>query len=79
MRELAEEEIEDLEERIAALTLEVRELLVPQDPLEDRPAVVEVRAGTGGRRGGALRRGPLADVPAAGGAEGVGLRAHQPL
>jgi peptide chain release factor 1 len=52
MRELAEEEMEDLEERISSLAKEIRELLVPQDPLEDRPAVVEVRAGTGGDEAG---------------------------
>jgi peptide chain release factor 1 len=52
MKELAEAEMETLEERISALALEFRELLVPQDPLEDRPAVVEVRAGTGGDEAG---------------------------
>ncbi len=52
MRDLAEEEIGDLEERLSTLALEIRELLVPQDPLEDRPAVVEVRAGTGGDEAG---------------------------
>jgi peptide chain release factor 1 len=52
MQELAEEELEGLTERIGALTHGARELLVPKDPLEDRPAVVEVRAGTGGDEAG---------------------------
>jgi peptide chain release factor 1 len=52
MQELAEEELEGLTERIQALTSSIRELLVPKDPLEDRPAVVEVRAGTGGDEAG---------------------------
>ena len=49
--ELAEEaqrEIEQLEERIADLELRLRPLLVPHDPLNDRAAIVEIRAGTGG-------------------------------
>jgi peptide chain release factor 1 len=52
MRELAEEELAGLDERIASLVKDARELLVPHDPLEDRPAVVEVRAGTGGDEAG---------------------------
>ena len=52
MRELAQEEMEDLKERMSCLAKEVRELLIPRDPLEDRPAVVEVRAGTGGDEAG---------------------------
>ncbi|MEZ4415067.1 MAG: peptide chain release factor 1 [Gemmatimonadota bacterium] len=52
MRELAEAEVEGLEERIQGLQDRVRELLIPKDPLEDRAAVVEVRAGTGGDEAG---------------------------
>jgi peptide chain release factor 1 len=52
MSALAEEEIDSLAERIDTLSLEVRELLIPADPLGDRAAVVEVRAGTGGDEAG---------------------------
>jgi peptide chain release factor 1 len=52
LRSLAEEELRRLEERIERLTSEVRELLVPVDPLADRAAVVEIRAGTGGDEAG---------------------------
>jgi peptide chain release factor 1 len=48
LRAMAEEEVVGLEERIEALVAEARRLLIPRDPLEDRPAVVEIRAGTGG-------------------------------
>ena len=48
MTELAEEEIATLEERHAAAMVRLREALIPPDPMEDRPAVVEIRAGTGG-------------------------------
>jgi peptide chain release factor 1 len=46
--ELAEAEVEELSLREAALLAEVVQLVVPRDPLADRAAVVEVRAGTGG-------------------------------
>jgi peptide chain release factor 1 len=52
MQALAEEEVEGVRERLAVLSQSARELLVPSDPLEDRPAVVEVRAGTGGDEAG---------------------------
>jgi peptide chain release factor 1 len=52
MRAMAEDEVEGVGEKVEALSLRVRELLVPSDPLEDRPAVVEVRAGTGGDEAG---------------------------
>jgi peptide chain release factor 1 len=52
LRALAEEEVENLRERLDALAQEARNLLVPSDPLENRPAVVEVRAGTGGDEAG---------------------------
>jgi len=52
MRALAEEELADLDERIERLTAEVKELLIPPDPLGDRAAVVEIRAGTGGDEAG---------------------------
>jgi peptide chain release factor 1 len=49
--ELAEEarrEVEQLEEHIADLEKQLMPLLVPHDPLDDRDAIVEIRAGTGG-------------------------------
>lgn len=52
MRAMAEEELPALEARIEALTGTVRKLLIPRDPLEDRAAVVEIRAGTGGDEAG---------------------------
>jgi peptide chain release factor 1 len=52
LKVMAEEEIAELEQRIEELSREVRELLVPDDPLADRAAVVEIRAGTGGDEAG---------------------------
>jgi len=48
MRELAEMEIAELEPRAPALESEIRILLQPKDPNDDKNVFVEVRAGTGG-------------------------------
>jgi peptide chain release factor 1 len=52
LRALAEEELYQLSERIEVLSVEAKELLIPPDPLADRAAVVEIRAGTGGDEAG---------------------------
>jgi peptide chain release factor 1 len=48
MRALAEAEAEELDGRIEALTDEIRILLLPRDEADDRNAILEIRAGTGG-------------------------------
>jgi len=48
MRELAESEAADLESRLAATQEELRLLLLPKDPYDEKSIFVEVRAGTGG-------------------------------
>ena len=45
---LVQADIDRLPGEIATLEQELGELLVPRDPLEDRDAIVEIRAGTGG-------------------------------
>jgi peptide chain release factor 1 len=50
--ELAESEVEELDERQDALVERLKRLLIPKDPLADRAAVVEIRAGTGGDEAG---------------------------
>jgi len=45
---LVRADVERLPGEIAALEAELEELLVPPDPLEDRDAIIEIRAGTGG-------------------------------
>lgn len=52
MAALAEAEIEELDARAAALQDRIKELLIPPDPLADRAAVLEIRAGTGGDEAG---------------------------
>ena len=48
LRELAKEELPALEERKATLESEIRKLLIPKDPQDDKNAIIEIRAGTGG-------------------------------
>jgi peptide chain release factor 1 len=48
MRLLAESEITDLEPRAAVLEKELKLMLVPKDPRDDKNVFVEIRAGTGG-------------------------------
>ena len=52
VRELARMEVEELEGRLELLARRAWELVLPRDPLDDRAAVVEVRAGTGGDEAG---------------------------
>ena len=44
----ARAEVERLEAAIARLEEQIKPLLIPHDPLDDRNAIVEIRAGTGG-------------------------------
>ena len=52
VRGLAEAEARDLEPRLQALELELRERLAPRDPRDERDVIVEIRAGTGGDEAG---------------------------
>jgi peptide chain release factor 1 len=48
MREMAKMELEELEPKRDALEGELRELLMPKDPNDNKNCIVEIRAGTGG-------------------------------
>jgi peptide chain release factor 1 len=48
LRELAKEELPPLEEKKASLEAEIRKLLIPKDPQDEKNAIIEIRAGTGG-------------------------------
>ncbi|MGH9326996.1 MAG: peptide chain release factor 1 [Terriglobia bacterium] len=47
-REMAQEEMEKLEPQRAAIEAELRLLLLPRDPNDEKNVVLEIRAGTGG-------------------------------
>ena len=48
MREMAREELDQCNARIPALEEEIKLLLIPADPEDDKNAIVEIRGGTGG-------------------------------
>lgn len=48
MQELARDDLERLEEAIPELEAELRVLLTPKDPNDEKNAIFEIRAGTGG-------------------------------
>jgi len=48
MRDLAEMELPDVKERIEALEKEIQVLLLPRDAADEKSAILEIRAGTGG-------------------------------
>jgi len=52
MRELALEELHGLEQRRGALDAEIKVLLLPKDPNDEKNVVLEIRAGTGGDEAG---------------------------
>jgi peptide chain release factor 1 len=48
MAQEAEAEEARLQKSIDTLLTEIRPALIPHDPLDDRPAIVEIRGGAGG-------------------------------
>ena len=52
LRELAEQELDTLEERRDSLLGSIKVLLLPKDPNDEKNVVLEIRAGTGGDEAG---------------------------
>jgi peptide chain release factor 1 len=48
MREMAKEELAELEKKLPAIEHELKLLLLPKDPNDDRNVILEIRAGAGG-------------------------------
>lgn len=48
MREMARMEVDELEEQIPELEQQLRVLLLPKDPMDERNILLEIRAGAGG-------------------------------
>lgn len=61
LRELAKEELPILEDTKKELEAEIRKLLIPKDPQDDKNAIIEIRAGTGGDEA-SLFAGDLLDM-----------------
>ena len=52
LQEIAEAELEELKEKKEALEEQIKVLLLPKDPDDDKNCIMEVRAGTGGEEAG---------------------------
>jgi len=52
LREMAKMELEELEEKIESLEEELKILLLPKDPNDEKNVIVEIRAGAGGDEAG---------------------------
>lgn len=52
MAALAEDEVDQLRERLVALEQRMRQLLVPRDPRDEKNVFIEIRAGAGGDEAG---------------------------
>ncbi len=48
MRELAQTELDETQKKLASVDEELKGLLIPKDPNDDKNAIIEIRAGTGG-------------------------------
>ncbi len=46
--EIAREDVAKLKQSISEMEAELDELLIPRDPADDKPAIIEIRAGAGG-------------------------------
>src|SRR5574343_97398 len=58
-RELAKEELPVVEAKKDQLEAEIRKLLIPKDPQDDKNAILEIRAGTGGDEASLFAGDPL--------------------
>ena len=61
MREMARAEIKEIEARMEVLEDEIKVLLLPKDPNDDRNCMLEIRAGTGGSEAN-IFAGDLLDI-----------------
>jgi len=52
IRKLAREEVDSMKEKMAEMEEDLRVLLLPSDPNDDRNIILEIRAGTGGEEAG---------------------------
>ncbi len=48
LQQLAQEELKTIEQQLPEVELQLKRLLLPRDPNEGKPVILEIRAGTGG-------------------------------
>ena len=79
MRQLAEEEFLALKERIPVLERAVQIMLLPKDEADEKNAILEVRAGTGGDEAALFAADLFRDVSALCRNPWLAFRGHEPL
>jgi peptide chain release factor 1 len=52
MKEMAKMELEEAQPKLEALEMDIRTMLIPKDPEDEKDAVLEIRGGTGGDEAG---------------------------
>lgn len=52
LKRMAQTELDDLKSRLETLSQELKVMLLPQDPNDEKDVIVEIRAGTGGEEAG---------------------------
>ena len=52
MRELAQADVQELEQRVEQTTVELTRVLTPKDPNDSKNVILEIRAGPGGDEAG---------------------------
>ena len=52
MKELAQAELDDLKQQRPGLEQELKQMLIPRDPRDEKNVILEIRAGTGGEEAG---------------------------
>jgi len=52
MKDFAKMELSELEEALEGITLDLKKLLLPKDPNDDKNVIIEIRAGAGGDEAG---------------------------
>ena len=55
LREMARDEINEIEPKLPQMEQDIKLLLIPADPDDSKNAMVEIRGGTGGDEAGSLR------------------------
>ena len=62
MRDLIREELTSLKEQLDATENDLKLMLVPKDPRDDKNVILEIRAGTGGEEAALFAADPVAGV-----------------
>ena len=52
LRQMAQDEVEQLEAQLAQMEAQLKQLLLPKDPRDERNVIIEIRAGAGGDEAG---------------------------